>query len=162
MSWTKLQFIEAAFEEIGLASYNFDLNPGDLESALRRLDAMIAAWNAVGIRINYPLPSSPENSDLSSETGVPDFANQAIILKLAIQLAPGFGKTVSQDTKVGASDAYRALSIHFAQAPERQLPETMPFGAVWDYFCEKNDIPIGNSWIEEVLIYEKEVLRKRN
>ncbi len=40
--------------------------------------------------------------------------------------------------------------------------KTMPFGAVWDYFCEKNDVLIGNSWIEAVLVYEKEVLRKRS
>jgi hypothetical protein len=42
MGYKKRQFISAAFEEIGLASYVFDLQPEQLESALRRLDAMIA------------------------------------------------------------------------------------------------------------------------
>ena len=42
MGYTKRQFILAAFEEIGLAAYTFDLQPDQLESARRRLDAMIA------------------------------------------------------------------------------------------------------------------------
>ena len=39
--------------------------------------------------------------------------------------------------------------------------KSMPHGAVWDYYCQKKGVPIGNSWIDEVLTYEKDVLRKR-
>lgn len=39
--------------------------------------------------------------------------------------------------------------------------KTMPFGAVWDYFCEINDVPVGDKWLEEVKNYEQEVLLKR-
>ena len=41
MGYSKRQFVAAAFEEIGLASYAFDLQPQQFESALRRLDAMM-------------------------------------------------------------------------------------------------------------------------
>lgn len=129
MSWSKRQFIVAAYEEIGLAAYAYDLQPGQLESAMRRLDAMLAAWNAKGIRLGFPIPSSPENSDLDAESGVPDAANQAVILNLGIQLAPAFGKTVSPDTKMGARDAYRGLQARFTKPVEKQLPGTMPLGA---------------------------------
>lgn len=129
MSWTKRQFIKAAFEEIGLAAYVYDLQPGQLENAMRRLDTMIASWNAKGIRLGYPMPSSPEDSNLDTESGVPDAANQAIILNLGIQLAPAFGKTVSPDTKMGARDAYRGLQARFTKPIERQLPREMPLGA---------------------------------
>jgi hypothetical protein len=129
MSWTKRQLIESAFEEIGLAAYVYDLLPSQLESAMRRLDAMMASWNAAGIRLGYPIPSSPENSDLDSESGVPDSANQAIILNLAIQLAPGFGKTVSPDTKMGAKQAYSKMMSLAAKPIERQFPDTLPLGA---------------------------------
>ncbi|MBA4603355.1 L-rhamnose isomerase [Thermoactinomyces mirandus] len=40
--------------------------------------------------------------------------------------------------------------------------KTYPFGAIWDYYCEKNHVPTGESWLDEVKIYEKEVLSKRN
>jgi len=39
--------------------------------------------------------------------------------------------------------------------------KTMPYGAVWDYHCFKNDVPAGPAWIGEVKRYEKEVLAKR-
>lgn len=39
--------------------------------------------------------------------------------------------------------------------------KTLPFGAVWDYFCEINNVPVGQSWLDEVKKYEQEVLLKR-
>lgn len=129
MSWTKRQFITQAFEEIGLAAYVFDLTPEQLDSALRRLDAMIAGWAANGIRISYPIPSSPQNSNIDADTGTPDWCNEAIYLGLALRLAPGFGKTVSPETKAFADLAYSNL-LNQASIPthERQLPKTMPRG----------------------------------
>ncbi len=38
---------------------------------------------------------------------------------------------------------------------------TLPFGAVWDRFCEINEVPTGTKYIDEVEKYEKEVLSKR-
>jgi len=130
MAWTKRQFITQAFEEIGLAAYVFDLTPEQLQSALRRMDAMIGGWNANGVRISYPLPSNPEDSDLDADSGVPDFANEAIYLGLAVRLAPSFGKTVSPETKAFADMAYSNMANQVAiPTPERQLPQTMPRGA---------------------------------
>ncbi len=39
--------------------------------------------------------------------------------------------------------------------------KTMPFGAVWDYHCEKMGVPAGMAWLEEVRSYERDVLSKR-
>ncbi len=39
--------------------------------------------------------------------------------------------------------------------------KTYPFGAVWDYYCEKQRVPVGDDWIDEVKQYEAEVLSKR-
>ena len=39
--------------------------------------------------------------------------------------------------------------------------KTYPFGAVWDYFCEKNGVPVGTDWLKEVKKYEAEILSKR-
>jgi hypothetical protein len=87
MGYTKRQFVTSAFEEIGLADYVFDLQPEQLEAALRRLDSMMAEWNAAGIRLGYAMPSSPQDSDLDTETNVPDSAWEAIITNLAIRIA---------------------------------------------------------------------------
>jgi L-rhamnose isomerase len=39
--------------------------------------------------------------------------------------------------------------------------KTYPFGAVWDYYCEKMGVPVRESWLEEVKAYEQEVFLKR-
>lgn len=129
MSWTKQQFVEQAFEEIGLAAYVFDLSPEQLQSGLRKLDGMMAAWNARGIRVGYPIPSSPENSNLDDETNVQDSANEAIYLNLSVRIATGLGKTVLPETKANAKMAYDTLLSLAAMPMEQQLPATMPAGA---------------------------------
>lgn len=39
--------------------------------------------------------------------------------------------------------------------------KTYPFGDVWDYFCEINEVPVNQEWLKEVDKYEKDVLAKR-
>ena len=39
--------------------------------------------------------------------------------------------------------------------------KSMPFGAVWDYYCLKNNVPTGYEYIAEIQKYEKDVLSKR-
>jgi len=39
--------------------------------------------------------------------------------------------------------------------------KVLPFGAVWDYYCEKMGAPVGDAWLAEVKEYERNVLSKR-
>ncbi|MGH8023840.1 MAG: L-rhamnose isomerase [Limisphaerales bacterium] len=39
--------------------------------------------------------------------------------------------------------------------------KSMPFGAVWDFYCETKQVPVGENWLAEVKRYENEVLVKR-
>lgn len=129
MGYSKRQFVTAAFEEIGLASYVFDLQPEQLQSALGRLDAMMAEWNGKGIRLGYPIPGSPQYSDLDEPSEVPDSANEAIITNLAIKIAPSYGKQLMAETKLTAKTGYNTLLSRATMPNEMQLPGTMPSGA---------------------------------
>lgn len=128
MGYTKRQFITGAFEEIGLADYVFDLQPEQLQSALRRLDAMMMEWNAQGIRLGFPIASSPQDSDLDTPAETPDSAWEAVITNLAIRIAPGYGKSVLPDTKIIAKNAFNTLLMRATFPLEKQFPETMPIG----------------------------------
>jgi hypothetical protein len=128
VSWSKRQFVTQAFEEAGLASYVYDLTPQQTESALRRLDAMLASWNTKGLRLGYPLPGAPDNADLDDLSGVPDAANEAIYLNLAIRLCPAFGKTAAPELRLAAKQSYDALLSRAMQPQPAQLP-AMPAGA---------------------------------
>ena len=130
MSYTKRQIVDAAFEEMGMASYVFDIQPEEAQGALRRLDTMMAEWNVQGIRVGYPLSSISESS-LDQDTGIPDSATEAMITNLAVRLSPSYGKGLARETKVSAKKAYdtllmRALSL---QPHNKQYPETLPVGA---------------------------------
>ena len=62
------------------------------------------------------------------------------------------------------TDELKKLELDFDYTSRLALTEeykTYPFGAVWDYFCEKNGVPVGTEWLCEVRKYEKEVLSKR-
>jgi L-rhamnose isomerase len=39
--------------------------------------------------------------------------------------------------------------------------KTLPFGAVWDRYCEQSNVPGGTAWLSEVRKYEKDVLSRR-
>ena len=45
---------------------------------------------------------------------------------------------------------------------EQEELKTYPFGDVWDYFCQMNQVPVKEQWFQEVQAYEKEVLLKRS
>ena len=129
MSYTKRQFVLAAFEEMGKGSNAFDIQPEELQTGLKRLDAMIAEWQGKGIKLGYPMPTSPELSDLDTETNVPDSANETIITSLAIRLAPSFGKIVPRETKAVARQGYNTLLARVAVPPKMNFPMTLPVGA---------------------------------
>jgi hypothetical protein len=90
---------------------------------------MMAEWNAKGIRLAYPIPGSPEDSDLDAQSDVPDSANEAIITNLAMRLAPSYGKQVSPLTMTTGKIAYNTLLSRAAMPMEQQMPGTMPAGA---------------------------------
>jgi L-rhamnose isomerase len=40
--------------------------------------------------------------------------------------------------------------------------KTLPFGAVWDFYCLSEEVLVGEDWLAEVKQYEKDVLAKRS
>jgi L-rhamnose isomerase len=50
---------------------------------------------------------------------------------------------------------------NFERLAYLELLKTKPYGAVWDYFCLINNVPVGEDYIEEIQEYEGNVLMKR-
>src|SRR5205807_1875711 len=40
--------------------------------------------------------------------------------------------------------------------------KTLPFGAVWDAHCLRENVPVGPAWLDEIRGYERDVLSRRN
>lgn len=78
---------------------------------------------------------------------------------------------------IGTRNMIRALLIGLLEPPAIKSAEaegdftarlalqeeakTLPFGAVWDFYCESQGVPAGDAWLAEVKRYEKTVLSKR-
>ena len=39
--------------------------------------------------------------------------------------------------------------------------KTLPYSAVWDEYCRRQNAPVGSTWLDEVRAYERKVLSKR-
>jgi hypothetical protein len=128
MSYTKLELVKSALSEIGLSSYMFDLSSDQLSEALTRLDAMMAEWNGRGLRLGYPIASSPGNINASDDSGIPDWSYEAVITNLAIRIAPAYGKTVSRETSITATRGINTIFARSAKPREMRLGP-LPAGA---------------------------------
>jgi len=56
---------------------------------------------------------------------------------------------------------YEGKGNNFGRLALLEDLKALPFGDVWNYYCELNSIPKDLQWIDEVLKYEKEVILKR-
>jgi L-rhamnose isomerase len=79
---------------------------------------------------------------------------------------------------IGARNLLRALLIALLEPPQIKIAEangdftsrlalqeearTLPFGAVWDFYCAAKNVPVGENWLAEIKSYEINVLSKRN
>ncbi len=57
---------------------------------------------------------------------------------------------------------YEANGQYFERLALLEETKGLPWNAVWDYFCLKNNIAVGEDYITEVQQYEKDVTSKRN
>lgn len=79
---------------------------------------------------------------------------------------------------IGARNLLRALLLGLLEPPAIRAAElagdstsrlalqeeakSLPFGAVWDFYCEQQGVAVGDAWLTEVKQYEKKVLSKRS
>ena len=78
---------------------------------------------------------------------------------------------------IGARNMLRALLLGLLEPPGIRAAEiegdhttrlalqeearTLPVGAVWDYYCESQGVPVGDAWLAEIRRYERDVLCNR-
>lgn len=120
---TKAQLVKGAFAEIGIADYEFDLSPNEIQTGVEMLNAMMARWSAMEVVLGYDISATA-----NEESGVPDIAVEAVQTGLALRLAPSYGKQVAQDVRGRANRAYRELLSYFLSPKRREL-SSIPKGA---------------------------------
>ncbi len=123
MSWTKRDIVEDAFGDASLSPNGRNLTPDELQSAMWKLDNMMAGWTEDGIVFTpvYPQPATKTGGSLSSETNAPTYANHAMAINLARLMSWGYGKVLATDLKGEANLAYNVLLGRYMVIPEISL-----------------------------------------
>jgi len=62
---------------------------------------------------------------------------------------------------IAALRVMEAAGDYTARLATLEELKTMPFGAVWDHYCESKGVPVGGAWLDEVRVYERDVLSLR-
>jgi L-rhamnose isomerase len=57
--------------------------------------------------------------------------------------------------------AFEAAGDFTARLAMLEEAKTLPFGAVWDYYCHTQDVPVGPAWLEQIQCYQHDVRAHR-
>lgn len=122
----KRDIIELAFDDCGMAGYEFDRTPEEQSMALRKLNAMMMEhpW----VHLGYDQPSYGVGQ-AEGGSGIPDFAINAVAQYLALRIAPGMGVTLSPEYKATMARSLLNLQSELAVIPTICLPGNTVRGA---------------------------------
>ena len=124
MSLLALDFVEAAAEEIGVKTAELNLESGDAQSILNRLNDMLFEW-----RYMFLTPRFEELLNLQQEVDVDAEANGAIKSNLAIRIAPLFQKAITPGLSSLAISTKETHAIITMQPLDVAYPDTLPIGS---------------------------------
>lgn len=120
---TKRQIILDAYEEIGLGPSAYSPNGADIQSALRRLDALMAQYAGMSAAAGWPYGGGADQ-----ETGLPFQYQRAVITGLAVDLAPAVGRSPSPQTLTAAAQG-RNLMMRDGVKPLPKALDTLAIPA---------------------------------
>jgi hypothetical protein len=89
------------------------------------MDAMLAQWSVRGLRIAYNAPGG-----LDDESGVPDWAVEAVVSNLALKVGAMVGKQPMPSMLATAATSYNTVAAVSMSVPERaRVNMAVPAGA---------------------------------
>lgn len=104
---TTAELIRDALMLINVLGVGEAAEPEHSEHALRKLNALLADWEADGVNLQY-YPQTMD--DLGSACPIPDDSILAVTYYLAFALAPSYGKQVSQEMTALGGTYYARLT----------------------------------------------------
>lgn len=114
----KRDIIELAFDDCGLAGYEFDRTPEEQSMALRKLNALMLEhpWNMLG----YDQPTYGVGV-VEQPSGLPDDAVNTVAQYLALRIVPGVGAALSSEAKATMARSLMNLQSQYAKLPDMDL-----------------------------------------
>ena len=137
---TALELINDAFDTLEIKSAESDLQTSEVDVAIRRLNRMMTAWARKGLKMGYT-----KITDSSQLITAPDWAEEAMVIHLAVRLAPAFSIPVTQEMYILATEAHKDLMRNLIHLPDPDFPSTMPKGSGNSVYDNSNFFSITDS-----------------
>jgi hypothetical protein len=79
-------------------------------------------------------------------------------IRLSGDIAPAFQVEIKPEAggKLREAEAHGNLTARLALLEEAK---SLPWGAVWDEFCRRSNVPVGAAWLAEAEAYGQETTR---
>ena len=119
---TKNELVLDAYEEMRVSGLTVTPSPGEVTSAIKKMDSMILSWQNKGLCFGYVKSAGYNDIDPTQDSGVSDSDAFAIVYNLAKTLCPMYGKQADRETKVNAKVSYEGLF-----SPELTTREQTPY-----------------------------------
>jgi len=58
-------------------------------------------------------------------------------------------------------NSYEENGQYFERLALQEEAKSLPWNAVWDYYCLQNNVPVGENYITEIQKYEQAITSKR-
>lgn len=129
MAVRKSDLVRDALTKLAIIDYDYDIDPAEFRTGLIAMEVMMASWDARGIKCGYIIAPTPEMAKAEDDAGIPDIARRAIAYSLAIDIAPTYGKAITQEVAAGASSGMTDLLAAIQYLPTVQYPRNMPRGS---------------------------------
>lgn len=110
----KRDIIELAFDDCGMAGYEFDRTPEEQSMALRKLNAMMMEHPWAQLGYDYPTYGVGQ---AEGGSGIPDFTINTVAMYLALRIAPGLGVTLSPEYKAAMARSLMNMQSEIARVP---------------------------------------------
>lgn len=115
------ELIRDALQEITVQAAEQPLDGDDTQTALRYLNRLIASWP---VDLEYTEITSP-----NEEVTVPGYALRAIVLGLAVELAPQYDIPITPALSANATSAYLNMLSRAQEIEPASYTDNLPLGS---------------------------------
>lgn len=125
----KMYILDLAFDDVGLSSGEFERTADEYAQALRKLNALMmeSPFNKLGYA--QPVDGDGQPEELSN---LPDDTIHAVAMRLALRLAPTFGKVFGLEYRQAAARSFETLTAQYSTIATQTVP--LHKGAGWSRY----------------------------
>lgn len=130
------EIVNDALQKILVKARGIPVQPEDMDDGLRYMNRLMTSLDSAGVALGFTLVSNPDDI-----VTIPIGAMEGLVARLAIRLAPNFGRPISAELAKEATDGLQAMRDIAVQVIPTCLPSTLPVGSGNEFHTHERFFP---------------------